>query len=90
MTMASYCDTDNVNSTESLRLPATVPWLTCPVSALLVTVVRSSRKYFLLHQEEEEEDEKTSSPDLSPEAMAMANALGPTASPRMTPRSPST
>ena len=58
MTMASHCDTDNVNSTESLRLPATVPWLTCPGSALLVTVVRSSRKYFLQHQEEEDEEEE--------------------------------
>jgi hypothetical protein len=42
-----------MNSTESLRLPATAPWLTCPGSALLVTVERSSREYFLLHQQEE-------------------------------------
>lgn len=51
--MALLRDTDNANSTESMRLPATAPWRTCPGSALLVTVERSSREYFLLHLQEE-------------------------------------
>lgn len=36
------------NSTESSRLPATVPWLSCPGSAPLVTVERSSRMLKIL------------------------------------------